>query len=228
MSEVEQVKEDDRQEVVDMMKSLQQVPDVSKLMKYFDFKTDLDKKNMKPFKVCAHYPFDKPPVLKMNDGFTFVLDANVLSEVLFKTSKQRNAPSVHASQVGVNYDFFIIVNPKPTEQRADDEPEYETFINSKIVSLSEDGHKGDEISGSYPALYLKIERPVFADIIFYDVNNRENKERVQHEWSRYFIQNYALSRGKPFWKFASPLQRNISLRKRNKRLGKTYAINRLI
>jgi peptide deformylase len=227
MSELEQVKSD-RQEVAEMIRAVEQVPDVSKLVKYFKFKTDLDKMNMTPFKLCAHYPFDKPPVLKMNDGFTFVLEASVLAEVLFKFSKDRNAPTIHASQVGVNYDFFIIVNPKAKEERADDEPEYETFINSKIVSLSEEGHKGDEISGSYPALYLKIERPVFADIIYYDVYNQENKERVKHEWSRYFVQNYALSRGKPFWKFASPLQRNIALRKRNKRLGKTYAINRLI
>ena len=64
MSEVEQVKEE-RKEVYEMMKNVEQVPDVEKLMKYFSFKTDLDKKNMKPFTTCAHYPFDKPPVLNL-------------------------------------------------------------------------------------------------------------------------------------------------------------------
>jgi peptide deformylase len=227
MSEVEQVKEE-RKEVAEMMKSVQQVPDVEKLMKYFSFKTDLDKKNMKPFTTCAHYPFDKPPVLKMEDGFVFVMEASLLAEVLFRMSKNRSGPSIHASQVGVNYDFFIIVNPKPVAERADDEPEYETFINSKIKALSDEGHKGREISASYPALYLNIERPVFADIIYYDVSNQEHRERVQHEWSRYYIQNYALSRGKPFWKFVSPLQKHMAMKKRNKRLGKQYAIHRLI
>jgi hypothetical protein len=38
MSEVEQVKEE-RKEVYEMMKSVEQVPDVEKLMKYFSFKT---------------------------------------------------------------------------------------------------------------------------------------------------------------------------------------------
>jgi peptide deformylase len=227
MSDVDQVKEE-RKEVADMIKSVQQVPDVDKLMKYFSFRTDVDKKNMRPFKTCAHYPFDKPPVLKMEDGFVFVMEASLLAEVLYKFSKNRHAPSIHAAQVGVNYDFFIIVNPKPEAERADDEPEYETFINSSIKSLSDEGHKDREISASYPALYLNIERPVFADIIYYDIFNQENRERVQHEWSRYYIQNYALSRGKPFWKFASPLHKTMAMKKRNKRLGKAMAITRLI
>lgn len=203
---------------------------IRKIVKYFPFKTDLDKKNFKGFSknICGHYPFHSPPVLKMTDGFTFVLTPSILAEILFRTSKNRVGPSVHASQVGVNYDFFIIVNPKEPEKRASDEPEYETFINSSIIGLSEEGHKEREISASYPALYLNIERPVWADIKYFDVDGQENRERVQHEWSRYFIQNYCLSRGKPFWKFATKLHRDMAIKKRNKRLGKEYAVHTLI
>lgn len=202
--------------------------EVNKAASYFRFKSDLDTTNFTPFGVCGHYQFDNPPVLTMKDGFTFVLTPELLSKILFKIAKNRHAMSMHSSQIGLNFDFFIVRNPKLPTDYVGGEPAYETFINSTLVGLSDASETKTEIMSSYPGIYLNIERPYWADIKFKDINGEENRERVVSDWCRYFIQNYCLSRGKPFWEFASPLKRKMALKKRNKKLAKAYHINRLI
>lgn len=202
--------------------------EIHKVAEYFRFKSDLNQETFKPFVMCGHYPFETPPVLEMTDGFTFVLTPALLSKVLWKICKQRNAVSMHAAQVGVNYDFFIIRNLRQPEDREKGEPEYEVFINSRLNGLSDEGIKGSEINSSYPGLYLNIERPKTVDVIYYDIEQNKNTERLGEDWARYYIQNYALSRGKPFWKFASKLKQDMALKKRNKKFAKEYHITRLV
>lgn len=202
--------------------------EVTNVARYFRFLTDIDQKNFKGFKMCGHYPWESPPLLQMEDDFTFVLTPNLLSKILWKICQERNAVSMHAAQIGVNYDFFIIRNARQHEDRLDGEPEYETFINSRINGLSDEGQKGSEINSSYPGLYLNIERPKSVDVIYYDVDQNKNTERLGDDWARYYIQNYSLSRGKPFWMFASKLKQDMALKKRNKKFAKDAGIKRLV
>jgi len=196
---------------------------IAKIASNFTFKTDLA--GFAPFKVCGHYPFHMPPILSFPDGekeFRFVLDYQLLTDILIHFCEARRGYSMHASQIGVNYDFFVIKN------QGEKGPKYETFINSSIVGLSETGIVEEERNESYPALYLSIDRPSYVDVVYKDDNNEESRERLDGFWARYFVQNYALSRGKPFWNFVSPLKREMAMKKRNKRLGKQYAVHRLI
>ena len=202
--------------------------EVRNVARYFRFQSDIDQQNFKGFKMCGHYPFESPPLLEMKDDFTFVLTPMLLSKVLWKICQERNAISMHAAQVGVNYDFFIIRNARDPDTRLDNEPEYETFINSRLNGLSDEGQKGSEINSSYPGLYLNIERPKSVDVIYYDVGGNKNTERLGDDWARYYVQNYSLSRGKPFWQFASKLKQEMALKKRNKKFAKGHEIKRLV
>ena len=192
------------------------------LAQKFYFNTDVSKESFVPFGVVGHYNFNLPPVVTVSEDFRFILTPEILAGILNEHMEMRHCLAMHASQIGIKFDFFIVKNITKTG------PAYETFINSNLVGLSEEGIKDWEYNPSYVGLRMKIDRPAYIDVVFRDIENNENRERLDGYWARYFVQMYLLSRGHPFWKDASKLSLAMAMKKRNKKLGKAYAVEKLV
>lgn len=176
------------------------------LINRFRLITD-NNKSFKGFSVSGKYDFDNYPIVQFDKDFAMVLEPKILIKILVTLCHSMRLPSLHAAQLGLKYDVFVI--------RLNRE-QYAEFFNSELLGVSESGNKENEISGSFPGLSFKFERPNYVEIIYLDSNAETKEHRVDDDVARYFIQNWALTRGKTLKDFATPLQRAMAEKKRKK------------
>ena len=163
--------------------------------------------SFKGFSISGKYDFDNPPILHFEENFAVVLEPELLVRILVTLCDSMRLPSLHACQLGLKYDVFVVKLNRE---------QYAQFFNSELLGVSESGNKQAEICGSYPGLAFQIERPNYVEAVYRDAHGEEKEHRIDDDVARYFIQNWALTRGKTIFDFVSPLAKSMGIKKRNK------------
>jgi hypothetical protein len=188
-------------------------------IKYFYTGNDLGikKYGFSGWRPCGSYDFNNPPI-KSFDNYIFGLEPKFLSNLLeyVCSTKGDGNKMYHCAMMTMNYDVFTVKNP------GTEGPEYETFFNSHLVSVTEESEKKEEVSAFYPGLTLKIERPKACLVAYQDVTGQKCFEELQGDWCRYFLQGYELSRGRQFFKNAGDITLHKQKKARKKILGNIW------
>jgi peptide deformylase len=180
------------------------------LINRFTLITDANK-SFSGFGISGAYNFDEPPIVQFSEDFAIVMEPKLLAEVLQTLAVNLKMPSLHACQIGLKYDVFVI---RHSQEKC------VTYFNSQLLGVSEEGVKEYEGSASYPLIDVKIDRPKHVEIMYLDEKGEEWETTVSNHVARYAVHNYALSRGKTYLDFASDLQVKRAYKKREKLLKK--------
>lgn len=176
------------------------------LINRFRMITD-NNKSFEGFSVSGKYDFDNYPIVQFDENFAMVLEPKILIKVLVTLCHSMRLPSLHACQLGLKYDVFVI---------AINREQYAEFFNAELLGVSESGNKENEISGSFPGLSFKIERPNYVEAIYLNSEEEVKEHRIDDDIARYFLQNWSLTRGKTIKDIVPPLQKAMAEKKRQK------------
>jgi peptide deformylase len=126
------------------------------------------------------------------------------------TMKLYGGIGLSANQCGVYERVFVIGTD-----------EYQMVcINPKVVSVSEELDKSDEGCLSFPALRLKVKRPVWADVEYTDENGNLNQIRLTGVTARCFLHELDHMNGVKFTSHVGPVSIQTAKRKQIKMLKK--------
>lgn len=99
-------------------------------------------------------------------------------------------------------------------------------INPKVANISEESVKDNEGCLSYPGLYLKIDRPKFVDVEFFDENGTEKKMRLEGVTARCFLHELDHMNGVRITDHVGPVALQMAKKKQDKIIKKTQRKNK--
>jgi peptide deformylase len=97
-------------------------------------------------------------------------------------------------------------------------------INPKVVAQSEEISKDNEGCLSFPAMFLKVDRPTWVDVEFYDETGAFKQIRMEGLTARCFLHELDHMNGVKFIEHAGPLAVQMA-RQRQGKLVKQYVRN---
>ena len=135
---------------------------------------------------------------------------NILIKRLKMTMKQFAGLGLSANQCGVFERVFVIGS------------EHFQFacINPKIIDQSAEMIKDNEGCLSYPALYLKIERPNSIQVEFTDENGELKQMMMEGLTARCFLHELDHMNGKKFVEHVGPVSLQMAKKKQQKMIKK--------
>jgi len=93
-------------------------------------------------------------------------------------------------------------------------------INPKVIDVSADVMKTDEGCLSFPGLYVKIDRPTWAQVEFTDENGQTKQTRLEGLSARCFLHELDHMNGKKFTEYVGPVALQTARRKQEKLMKK--------
>ena len=132
------------------------------------------------------------------------------------TMKYYNGLGLSANQCGIMQRVFVIGT------------EHFQFacINPKVVAQSEEISKDNEGCLSFPAMHLKIPRPIWCDVEFYEENGALKQIRLEGLTARCFLHELDHMNGIKFIEHAGPLAVQMARQKQEKLVKKLVRINK--
>ena len=132
------------------------------------------------------------------------------------TMKYYNGLGLSANQCGIMQRVFVIGT------------EHFQFacINPKVVAQSEEISKDNEGCLSFPAIYLKIPRPIWCDVEFYEETGVLKQIRLEGLTARCFLHELDHMNGIKFIEHAGPLAVQMARQRQEKLVKKLVRINK--
>ena len=154
--------------------------------------------------VMPEFDFANPPV-----------NPNQFASSLVETCKAHKGLGLSANQCGIMQRVFVIGT------------EHFQFacINPKVVAQSEEISKDNEGCLSFPAMHLKIPRPIWCDVEFYEENGALKQIRLEGLTARCFLHELDHMNGIKFIEHAGPLAVQMA-RQRQEKLVKNVFLGR--
>jgi peptide deformylase len=131
---------------------------------------------------------------------------NNLVKQLKLTMKLYGGIGLSANQCGIRARVFII----GTDQFQI------ACINPKVIKSSADLQKDNEGCLSFPALYLKIARPIWCDVGFYDESGQYKEMRLEGLTARCFLHELDHMNGVKFVSHSGPVALQMAKKKQSK------------
>jgi peptide deformylase len=151
----------------------------------------------------------KTPIPEYKQALPNPIMTNLVKR-LHMTRKQFGGIGLSANQCGVFERVFVI----GTE-------DYDlACINPKVLETSADMAKLDEGCLSYPGFYIKIERPIWAQVEFTDEEGQTKQVRLEGLSARCFLHELDHMNGKRFVEYVGPVAIQTARRKQEKFLKK--------
>jgi peptide deformylase len=135
---------------------------------------------------------------------------NNLVKQLKLTMKLSGGIGLSANQCGIRARVFII----GTDQFQI------ACINPKVIKSSADLQKDNEGCLSFPALYLKIARPIWCDVGFYDESGQYKEMRLEGLTARCFLHELDHMNGVKFTSHVGPVSIQLAKQKQQKFIKK--------
>ena len=99
-------------------------------------------------------------------------------------------------------------------------------INPKVVAQSEEISKDNEGCLSFPAMYLKVDRPIWVDAEFYDETGALKQIRMEGLTARCFLHELDHMNGVKFIEHAGPLAVQMARQRQEKMVKQIVRINK--
>jgi peptide deformylase len=93
-------------------------------------------------------------------------------------------------------------------------------INPKVVAKSEELSRDNEGCLSFPALYVKVERPVWCDVEFYDETGAFKQIRLEGLTARCFLHELDHLNGVKFTQHVGPVALKLAQQRQEKMIKK--------
>jgi len=132
------------------------------------------------------------------------------------TMKLYNGVGLSANQCGIMQRVFVIGT----------EHFQIACINPKVVAQSEEISKDNEGCLSFPAMFLKVERPVWVDVEFYEENGVLKQLRLEGLTARCFLHELDHMNGVKFIDHAGPLAISMARQRQSKIVKQMVRINK--
>ena len=163
-------------------------------------------------------PDNHPALREVMPEFKFdgTFDANEIASKLVETAKKHNGIGLSANQCGVFERVFVIGT--------------EHFqigcINPKVIAKSEEVSKDNEGCLSFPALYVKVERPNWCDVEFYDETGTFKQIRMEGLTARCFLHELDHLNGIKFTDHAGPVALKLAQERQRKMIKQMQRISK--
>ena len=122
------------------------------------------------------------------------------------TMKLYNGVGLSANQCGIMQRVFVIGT----------EHFQIACINPKVIAQSEEVSKDNEGCLSFPAMFLKVDRPTWVDVEFYDETGALKQLRLDGLTARCFLHELDHMNGVKFIDHAGPLAIQMARQRQNK------------
>tara|TARA_X000001316_G_C918145_1_gene32314 strand:+ start:493 stop:1008 length:516 start_codon:yes stop_codon:yes gene_type:complete len=99
------------------------------------------------------------------------LEYDKISDLMYRTMKKGDGLGLAANQVSVGIRMFVMYGDL-------------TFINPKIIETSTTMQLVEEGCLSFPNLFMKLQRPEWAVMEYYDKNLQKQVDRFEHIWAQ--------------------------------------------
>jgi len=132
------------------------------------------------------------------------------------TMKLYNGVGLSANQCGIMQRVFVIGT----------EHFQIACINPKVVAQSEEMSKDNEGCLSFPAMFLKVERPTWVDVEFYDETGAFKQIRMEGLTARCFLHELDHMNGVKFIDHAGPLAIQMARQRQGKLVKQLVRINK--
>ena len=126
------------------------------------------------------------------------------------TMKLYNGIGLSANQCGIFQRVFVIGT----------EHFQIACINPKVVAKSEELSRDNEGCLSFPALYVKVERPVWCDVEFYDETGAFKQIRLEGLTARCFLHELDHLNGVKFTQHVGPVALKLAQQRQEKMIKK--------
>jgi peptide deformylase len=132
------------------------------------------------------------------------------------TMKLYNGVGLSANQCGIMQRVFVIGT----------EHFQIACINPKVVAQSEEISKDNEGCLSFPAMFLKVERPVWVEVEFYEENGVLKQLRLEGLTARCFLHELDHMNGVKFIEHAGTLAISMARQRQGKLVKQLVRINK--
>jgi len=132
------------------------------------------------------------------------------------TMKLYNGVGLSANQCGIMQRVFVIGT----------EHFQIACINPKVVAQSEEISKDNEGCLSFPAMFLKVDRPTWVDVEFYDETGAFKQIRLDGLTARCFLHELDHMNGVKFIDHAGPLAIQMARQRQGKLVKQLVRINK--
>jgi peptide deformylase len=132
------------------------------------------------------------------------------------TMKLYNGVGLSANQCGIMQRVFVIGT----------EHFQIACINPKVVAQSEEISKDNEGCLSFPAMFLKVERPTWVDVEFYDETGALKQIRMEGLTARCFLHELDHMNGVKFIDHAGPLAIQMARQRQDKMVKQIVRIQK--
>ena len=132
------------------------------------------------------------------------------------TMKLYNGVGLSANQCGIMQRVFVIGT----------EHFQIACINPKVVAKSEELSKDNEGCLSFPAMFLKVERPTWVDVEFYDETGALKQIRMEGLTARCFLHELDHMNGVKFIDHAGPLAIQMARQRQDKMVKQIVRIQK--
>jgi len=169
---------------------------------------------IEPLKVFGeNHPMLSVPIPEYKEAIPNPSMKNLVAR-LKMTMKLYSAIGLSANQCGIFQRVFVIGT----------EHFQIACINPKVIAQSEEILKDNEGCLSFPAMFLKVDRPTWVDVEFYDETGAFKQIRMEGLTARCFLHELDHMNGVKFVEHAGPLAVQMA-RQRQGKLVKQYVRN---
>jgi peptide deformylase len=152
-----------------------------------------------------NHPMLSVPIPEYKDALPNPSMKNLVAR-LKMTMKLYNGVGLSANQCGIMQRVFVIGT----------EHFQIACINPKVIAQSEEISKDNEGCLSFPAMFLKVDRPTWVDVEFYDETGALKQLRLDGLTARCFLHELDHMNGVKFIEHAGPLAIQMARQRQNK------------
>jgi peptide deformylase len=152
-----------------------------------------------------NHPMLSVPIPEYKDALPNPSMKNLVAR-LKMTMKLYNGVGLSANQCGIMQRVFVIGT----------EHFQIACINPKVIAQSEEISKDNEGCLSFPAMFLKVDRPSWVDVEFYDETGALKQLRLDGLTARCFLHELDHMNGVKFIDHAGPLAIQMARQRQNK------------
>jgi peptide deformylase len=152
-----------------------------------------------------NHPMLSVPIPEYKDALPNPSMKNLVAR-LKMTMKLYNGVGLSANQCGIMQRVFVIGT----------EHFQIACINPKVIAQSEEISKDNEGCLSFPAMFLKVDRPTWVDVEFYDETGALKQLRLDGLTARCFLHELDHMNGVKFIDHAGPLAIQMARQRQNK------------
>lgn len=162
-----------------------------------------------------NHPMLSVPIPEYKDTLPNPIMKNLVAR-LKMTMKYYSGLGLSANQCGIMQRVFVIGT------------EHFQFacINPKVIAQSEETTRDNEGCLSFPAIYLKVERPIWCDVEFYEQDGTLKQLRLDGLTARCFLHELDHMNGIKFIEHVGPLAIQMARQRQDKLVKRLVRINK--